>query len=374
MNLIGEHIDYAGLAVLPMAIQREIRSWFRPRDDATIRIVNIDDRYAPRSFAVGSSIPRYPDGDWGNYVKAAAQGLERHCGPLRGFDAVLESTLPTAAGLSSSSALVVIAATMLLRASDVEMPMTELADVLADAERYVGTRGGGMDQAVCLGGALGAATVVEFDPLRLTPVSVPEGWRFIVASSLVTAEKSGATREAYNRRRQDCEDALHAVLAHLDTPRNVASFNDLLEQLTPFDVEEIVDHVLTGDPLKRFRHVVTEGARVQLAVEAMRQGDLDRFGTLMVESHASLRDDFEVSHAELNRLVDIAMASGAAGARLTGAGFGGCVLALTPAERKQDLISALRKDYYRARGFEGPLEDVLFVAEPSDGATVTSLS
>jgi galactokinase len=215
---------------------------------------------------------------------------------------------------------------------------------------------------------------VEFDPLRLTPVPVPDDWKFVVASSLVQAEKSGAVREAYNSRRSDCEEALHAVIAHLGTPRATFSYKSVLEELTPFDIEEIVDHVLHGNLLKRFRHVVTEAARVSLAEEAMRSGNLERFGTLLSESHVSLRDDFEVSNAGLDHLVDIAVASGAAGARLTGAGFGGCILALSTPERLDDVLAALQAEYYEPRGLNEAIGDNLFIAEPSGGASVTPLS
>ena len=374
VNLIGEHIDYLGLAVFPMAIQREVRAYFRPRLDADVRVHNVDPQFGSRSFAVASEIAPYPDGDWGNYLKAAAQGMERRYGPLRGFDAVVESTLPVAAGLSSSSALVVLTAKCLLHASEVDVPAVELAEELAAAERYVGTQGGGMDQAICVCAQPETASRVEFEPLCLTPVPVPDDWRLVVASSLIQAQKSGAAREAYNSRRSDCEEALNAVIAHLDTPRATLSYRDVLEELTPFDVEEIVDHVLEANLLKRFRHVVTEATRVSLAEEAMRVGNLERFGTLLSESHNSLRNDFEVSCDELDLLADIATSAGAAGARLTGAGFGGCVLVLSVPERVEEVLGALREKYYEPRGLSEPHDDHLFVAEPSAGATVTPLS
>ncbi len=374
VNLIGEHIDYAGLAVLPMAIQREVRAYFRPRADREVRACNVHVGFEPRSFVIAEEIPSYPAGDWGNYLKAAAQWLECRYGPLRGFDALIESTLPVAAGLSSSSALVVLTADMALRSSEIDVSALELAEGLAEAEHYVGTRGGGMDQAICIGALPQTATRVEFDPLRLTPVPVPGDWRFIVASSRVRAEKSGPVREAYNNRRSDCEDALHAVIAHLGTPRASFSYRSLLEELTPFDVEEIVDHVLHGDLLKRFRHVVTEATRVSLAEDAMRADDLERFGALLSQSHASLRDDYEVSCVELDLLADIAVSSGAAGARLTGAGFGGSLLALSSSERVEDVLAGLREHYYEPRDLTSVIDESLFIAEASGGASVTALS
>jgi galactokinase len=339
-----------------------------------VRVRNVDSRFETRSFSISKNLDPYPDGDWGNYAKAAAQELERRYGPLRGFDAVVESSLPVASGLSSSSALVVLVARCLLHSSDIQVPASELAEHLAEGEQFVGTRGGGMDQAICIGGLPGTASRVEFEPLRLTAVAVPSEWKFVVASSLVRAEKSGAMREAYNRRRHDCEEALHAVIAHLDTPRATFSYRSVLEELTPFDLEEILDHVLDGELMKRFRHVITEATRVSLAEEAMRTGDLERFGALLSDSHISLRDDFEVSCDELDLLTDIAISSGAVGARLTGAGFGGCVLALASLERLEGVLGALREQFYRPRGIADPQEDHLFVAEPSAGASVFPIS
>jgi galactokinase len=374
VNLIGEHIDYAGLPVFPMAIPQGMTACFRPREDRTVRIVNADRRYGRRAFTLADSLRPYADGDWGNYLKAAAQALERRYGPLSGLDAVIESSLPVAAGLSSSSALVVTVAVSLLHASGVTVPTTKLAHELAEAEQFVGTRGGGMDQAICLGAVSGCASIVEFDPLRLSPIEVPTGWRFVVASTLMTAEKSGAMQEAYNSRRRATEEALYAVIAHLDTPRGVGSYRELLVELTPADVDEIAHRVLSGALIKRFRHVVTEALRVESAAEAMRVGNLEQFGLLMNQSHASLRDDYDVSTPELDRLTEIACRAGAAGARLTGAGFGGCVVALVDEPLVSDVCTALRTDFYETRPVSGPIHEHLFVAAPSGGATVTSLS
>jgi galactokinase len=357
-----------------MAIQREIRAFFAPRADSVIRLVNADPSFDPLSFTISRDITPGSSGDWGNYVKAAAQALECRYGPLQGFDGVIESTLPVAAGLSSSSALVVLAAECLLHASRIDVTVSELAEELAVAEHYVGTRGGGMDQAICVGAQRDRASLIEFDPLRLTPVPIPGDWRLIIASSLIKSEKSATRREAYNSRRLDCEEALQAVLAHLDTPRPVSSYRTLLEELTPFDVEEIVDHVLDGERLKRFRHVVTEATRVSLAVRTMHVGDLQRFGALLSESHASLRDDFEVSCSELDQLVDIAISAGAAGARLTGAGFGGCVLAVASTKHELEVQRALQQQYYEPRGISDSHDRHLFIAKPSAGATVAPIS
>ena len=263
VNLIGEHIDYAGLPVFPMAIQREVRIAFRPREDGLVLAATTDPAYAPCHFEVGRDIEPYEDGDWGNYLKAAVQGMVRAYGLERGFDAVIQSTVPVAAGLSSSSALVIATALALSGSNDAEPDPIELAELMADAEQYVGTRGGGMDQAISSGGRAGCAARVEFDPLRVEPVPVPDGWKFVVAHSLVQAHKSGGAREGYNRRRAETEEALARVVRHLGmADAEVRSYRDLLQRTTSSDALAAGESCLEGDLLKRFRHVVTEGARV----------------------------------------------------------------------------------------------------------------
>lgn len=370
VNLIGDHIDYAGLSVLPMAIQRRVHASVRPRTDRTIRVANVDPAFAPRAFDVAPDLPPGPAGDWGNYVQAAVVHLERRYGALRGFDALFESTLPVAAGLSSSSAMVIAAAVSALAASGLTVPVLELAHELAEAERYVGTRGGGMDQAICLGARAGCAARVDFDPLSLTPVPVPAGWTFVVAASLERAEKAGAARAAYNTRRRDVEEAVSAVARALGEATSVTP-RRLLQAHSAQELTGVAARLLGDVPLRRFRHVLTEAERVHRAVGALASADAAGFGDLMYRSHESLRGDFAVSCAALDRLVELAGDAGARGARLTGAGFGGSAVILADADGVEPVMNALREGFYAPRGVAGDLADQLFVADPSAGATVT---
>ncbi|MBT8478181.1 MAG: hypothetical protein KJO06_04635 [Gemmatimonadetes bacterium] len=278
VNLIGEHIDYAGLPVFPMALQREVRIAFRPRDDGIVLAATSDESYAPCHFEVGAVIEPFEDGDWGNYLKAAAQGMATAYGVERGFDAVIDSSVPVAAGLSSSSALVIATALAAAGSNDLEPDPIELAELMAEAEQYVGTRGGGMDQAISAGARAGCAARVEFYPLRIQPVPVPDGWRFVVAHSLVQAHKSGGAREGYNRRRAETEEALASVVADLSLPPSeVDSYRDLLERVSGPRALAAAEACLEGDLRKRFRHVVTEYERVVRAEVAMRRGSSDGF-------------------------------------------------------------------------------------------------
>jgi galactokinase len=370
VNLIGEHIDYCGLSVLPMALRQGVRIEFHPRSDREMRLVNRDPRFAPSTFAVSDCIPPAAAGDWGNYARAAVQALAQRFPDLRGVDALVESDLPIAAGLSSSSALLVAMALAMLHANGVSVASLELMDLLGRGERYVGTAGGGMDQAIILGARAGCASRIDFHPLRLTPTAVPAGWQFIVAWSLVHAEKSGPARQAYNERPRQCDEARRLVAARLGQREDI-TYPGLLGAAPVEQLLALAGATLSGVLPRRFRHVVTEGTRVRQAEAAMAAGDLAAFGRLLDASHQSLRDDYEVSHPELDRLVELAREAGAAGARLTGAGFGGSIVALCRVERAPEVVAALRERFYAPRGAADDVGRHVFMAEPSGGAEVT---
>jgi galactokinase len=340
VNLIGEHTDYNGLPVFPMAVQRRFRILFRRRRDSLVRAATIDG-YAERSFEVAGEIEPYEQGDWGNYMKASARILARRYGSLRGVDMLLHSDIPVAAGLSSSSALVVGSGLALLAANRIEAPFEELIELFPEGERYVGTRGGAMDHAVCLAGQAGHALKIDFSPFAIHPTPVPTDWRFLIGHSLVRAEKSGEVKEQYNERRESCRRAFQQPQPPLSE----------LEQ-------------------RRYRHVMSEAERVERAREAMCDGDIDLFGRLMNQSHVSMRDDFEISHPEVDALVEAFRTAGALGARLTGAGFGGCVVALCHREATQRVLNAVGSTFYAARPARLNFPEFLLEAEPSAGARV----
>jgi len=309
-NLIGEHIDYHNLPVLPIALGRAIRVRFTPRADDRIRASS--GTYGDRDFAWIANLTPVASGDWENYLRAAAQTVGARWGLGRGIDAIVESDLPPAAGLSSSTALLVAFTLALLRANDRHPTFDELMEVLPDGEQFVGTRGGGMDHAAVLGSRAGCASLISFQPPAIRHIPIPKDWAFLVAHSGVHAEKSGAVRERYNAIR-------------------MARSGPVLD------------------------HVRTESARVSEAVEAMEHNQPERFGQLLLDSHASLRDRLQVSVPALDRLVEAAISAGALGARLTGAGFGGCAV-----------IFCLRSDLAGVRaGIPSPQ---IIDAEPSAGA------
>ncbi len=372
MNLIGEHTDYNDLPVLPMALQREAQIAARPREDGVVRLRNVSPEFSPVEFLLERAIEPGPPGDWGNYVKAPAQELVGRFSIGRGLDGVVASSVPVASGLSSSSALVNAVGLALLRINEVTLDPLAAADIMAEAERYTGTRGGGMDQAISMAARAGHAARIDFAPLRLGHVSVPDDWAFVVADTGVRAEKSGAARDAYNLRRSQCEHAIETLTVALvgdgAIPPGLSGYPALIHALGYDEVLTAGAETLSGDVLRRFRHVVSEARRVDRACAALRDADLPRFGSLMDESHASLSGDYDVSIPELDRIVRLARDGGAAGARLTGAGFGGCAVALTTRDAVAGVLSAVREGYHMAHAVSGDPEDQAFVATPSPGA------
>jgi len=362
--LIGDHIDYADLSVLPMAIDRRITLWMRERRDSTIRIESTDPSYAPRQFEATTHVQPFAPGDWGNYAIAAIRDLAADVKRPVGMDALVGSTIPPAAGLSSSSALVVACALGFLKANALRFSAMELATRMARAEQFTGTSGGGMDQAICIAGRAGHAARIDFAPLRVTHVAVPGDWRFVIANSLEPAPKGGAVREVYNDRVRQCRQAF-STLREMDDFAP-ASIRSMIEAA---GADELIRHAerLPESLFRRLRHVASEAGRVHAGEAAMRDRDGVAFGACMSGSHASLRDDYEVSTPALDRLVDLAREAGALGARLSGAGFGGCTVALARAADCEAVIEKISAGFYRRSGVN-PGPDLLFVASPAAGA------
>ncbi len=356
INLIGEHVDYHDLPVLPMAIQRRITIAFRARQDATLRAIS--QSYKESCFELTAASEPSPNGDWSNYLKAAARAASARWGLSRGLDAYITSDLPAAAGLSSSSSLLAGMTLAMLKANGFQTTISELMEVLPEAEHFVGTRGGGMDHAAVLASEPGCALLVRFDPIELTSLPIPADWVFLVAHSLTTAEKSGPVRAQYNARRTAGANALQTL--RLESYR-AALRNYSSEELTAAAVR------LPDQEQRAFLHVVTEAARVEDALTALRLSDIEAFGNLLTASHASLRDRLQVSNASLDELVRIALEAGAAGARLTGAGFGGCAIVLCRMPERERVRAELATRFYSKHAEFDP-DRQLFFAEPSGGA------
>ncbi len=415
INLIGEHTDYNGYPVLPAAIDRHVAVAVGSRADSIVQARTSAPGLAPCTFVLEGRLQPGPSGDWGNYVKAAAQLLCARVSAPKGADILVDGTVPVGAGLSSSSALVVgTGLALLLSAGISDLSRFALAEEFASAEQFVGTLSGGMDQACCLLAEEQAALRIDFFPLRVRSVPFPSDYHIAVCHSLVRAEKAGAARTAYNLRVWECSVAARAVafllgdheqalsidrLADLERhfpsqPR--ASFLDLLtyhlpDRPMPIDeiarllnanVESLMPRSRKYAPpldtplqlLRRARHVFSEADRVESAEAALRLGQVDSLHRAMRASHGSCRDDYEVSCPELETLVDAAITCGAVGSRLTGAGFGGSTVQLVPTNKLPEFFERIDQLFY-ARQLPGErnFADYRFAFRPSSGAKVIAI-
>lgn len=415
INLIGEHTDYNGFPVLPMAIDRAIRMAVAPRDDGAVVLKNVaSSLYEDRQFKLAEAATPYASGDWGNYVKAAVQSLlelafeeGRELDGLRGISCLVDGDIPTAAGLSSSTGLVVASGLAFCGANHLSLGRRAMADRMAEAEHYVGTQGGGMDQAVCLLAREGEALKIDFFPLRVVRLPFPPDHRIIAAHSTVRAKKTGQHRLRYNRRVLECKVGVHLLARQLgvEPPERLADLAEHARQSLA-ELSELIGQAVEGreglslrraaalldiDPgrftrqflrmtdgqllpmpgeglkvLPRCRHVFSETERTERAAACLKDGDLSGFGRLMDESHRSCARDYEISCYELDQLVGLMRDAGALGARLTGAGFGGFAICLVHRDRVAAVERALEGEFYAPRDL--PAEGNVFVFQPVEGA------
>ena len=309
VNLIGDHTDYNDGFVLPAAIDLECVVCATARTDDLVRVTWLDG-----------------DAGSGRYADAVRSVLAELGRAPIGMDAEVSSTIPVGSGLSSSAALEVSLALALCDVARFELAPVELALACQRAEqRATGVPCGIMDQLASVSGRAGAALLIDCRSLEVEPIPLPDGVAIVVVHSGLPRRLEGS---AYAERRAACE----AVAARLGL--------NALRDATP---EQVADE-------PRARHVVSENGRVLDAADALRRGDVDRLASLMSASHASLRDDFEVSTPELDALVEALGRAGAAGARLTGAGFGGCVVALAPSDGAAAVAERAADDYRRRTG------------------------
>ncbi|HOG46754.1 MAG TPA: galactokinase [Anaerolineae bacterium] len=317
VNLIGEHTDYNEGFVLPMAIERDVLIACAARTDRDVVLHSLD-FHETATFSLGK-IERVTQHTWSNYVRGVARELQAAGVALRGIDAVLQGNVPIGAGLSSSAAFEVATALAFLATSQAEMDRVQVALLAQRAEnRFVGMQCGIMDQFISALGQAGHALFIDTRDLSHRPVPLPAATRVVIGDTMT---RRGLVSSAYNERRRQCEEAVRILQGVLPgvralrdvTPEDLARYGDLLPPLVR----------------KRAAHVVSEDARVLAAVRALEEGQAAEFGRLMDASHASLRDDYEVSSPQLDLMVELArQAPGCLGARMTGAGFGGATVSL----------------------------------------------
>jgi len=352
VNLIGEHTDYNQGFVLPMAINRAIWVALRAREDHQVVAYshNLDEtlQFDLKAFSKKHA-------DWGEYVKGVAWALQVHGYDLSGWEGVIAGDIPIGAGLSSSAALELAAVRAFEVVSGFDWEPVEMAKLAQRAENdWVGVNCGIMDQLIVAVGKKGCALKIDCRSLEFEEASLPDGLTVVVIDS---STPRGLMDSAYNERRQQCEQAAQHFGA--------ASLRDVtLEEL------RAATDALDPTIFKRAKHVLTENQRVEEAFIAMRDNDPATLGMILQDGHASLRDDFEVSRAEIDTLVGIANSHpGCYGSRMTGAGFGGCVVCLLQDDAVGSFTESVHEGYLQVTG----LEATCYVTTARQGVKVEKL-
>jgi galactokinase len=354
VNLIGEHTDYNDGFVLPMAIDRKICIGGSTRDDKVVCLYSLNFQEMAR-FPL-TSLKK--EGKWTDYVQGVINELFKAGESVRGFNAVLYGNIPLASGLSSSAAIEVATAFFLANLNDIEMSPEEIAKLCQRAEnRFVGMNCGIMDQFISRLGQEGYALYLDCRDLhyQLVPFDV-EGYVVAICNSKV---KRQLVDSAYNERRAQCEEGVRLLQRKLG---NITALRDV-------SAEQLDKNKSLFPPIvyQRCKHVITENERVTKAVSVLQRGDISSFGDLLNQSHESLRNDYEVTCAELDHLVTIArQVNGTVGSRMTGAGFGGCTVNIIKESALENFKATIFEEYKKRTAITAEI----YVSKAEDGARV----
>ena len=358
VNIIGEHTDYNDGLVLPTTTALFTSVTAAPRPDRIIRIDSRDMQNI-QSFDLDDIEPANNPG-WIDYAKGVAAELEAEGIRLQGADLEIESEIPLGGGLSSSASFELAVATALLRLADRSLPGPLLAEICRRAEmRFAGVNCGIMDQYTVACCKRGHSMLLDCRSLDVEQVAIPPSAGMLIIDSGV---KHRLPDSGYNRRSDECAEAVK-ILSQ-DAPK-FAALRDLSMEMLETQKDRL------GDLLyRRCRHVVSENQRVRDAYAALQSDDLVKLGKLISVSHASLRDDFEVSCDEVDQLVAIAdECTGVLGSRMVGAGFGGCVLSLVGLDKIEGTARQIRQKYKEATG-DDPWTHIVQAAEPAAGSDI----
>lgn len=351
VNLIGEHTDYNDGFVLPAAINYHTWVAAGARDDRELHIIAHDFTDQIVSFHLDDEMQRDTAMPWSNYVRGVVQQLRKKDFQLRGGNIFITGNVPAGAGLSSSASLemALIRALTELSGEPVEPKAAALMGQAAE-NQFVGCNCGIMDQLISACGQANSALLIDCRDLGTRAVSIPQEWEILIVHSGV---KRGLVESEYNQRREQCEAAARYF--------NQRSLRDVsLEHLLA--AEAALEPML----FKRARHVLTENARTLTAADALMKGDMKTLSRVMAESHVSMRDDFNITVPAIDTLVDMlnTAGQGLAGARMTGGGFGGCVVAIAPQSLIPTLMATVENHYQQETG----CEPTLILAKASPGA------
>lgn len=344
VNLIGDHTDYNGGAAMPAALT--YGTWFavRERDDRALRFYS--ENFDEEGILEGSldDLAALRDADWARYPAGVIWAFSENGMPMeKGMDMYVLGTIPNGAGLSSSASVEVGTGYILKDLMDLDVSLEQIARLGQIAENdFVGVNCGIMDQYAIAMGKDGSAIFLTTSPLahEYAPIDLGDAQIIIVSSN----KRRGLGDSKYNERRAECETAL----SELQQATDIDSLGDLTEE----EFEKVKGAISDPVRARRARHAVSENQRTIKAKEALQRGDIDEFGRLMIASHDSLRDDYEVTGAELDTLVDSAIRQpGVIGARMTGAGFGGCTVNIVRTENVDDFIRNVGDEYEKTIGY-----------------------
>lgn len=341
INLIGEHIDYNGGNVFPAALSLGIYGAIRRRQDTFIVLTSTNAVPAVK-IDITKPLENCAEDGWANYPKGVIKHLLEAGYSLGGYDILFAGNLPDGTGLSSSAALLVLTAYMLRSMqSNKIIDHSELARFCQNVEnRFIGVNCGIMDQFAVAMGRQDYAILLDCRTLehKYIPFILKEH-RIVIMN---TNKKRELAESKYNERRSECEQALAILNRHRD-----------LENLCQATLSEVETYLEEGVLRQRARHVVSENVRVQMAVSLLNKGKIEGFGKLMLESHLSLKHDYEVTGYELDTIVENALhAPGCIGARMTGAGFGGCAIALVETKFLTEFMTEVGERYHSETGYK----------------------
>ncbi|WP_221074062.1 galactokinase [Agarivorans aestuarii] len=351
VNLIGEHTDYNDGFVLPCAIDYQAVVAASPRTDSIVRVVSVDYGNQVNQFDISQPLEFDQDLMWVNYIRGVISVLLEQGFSFAGADIAVSGNVPQGAGLSSSAALEVVIGQTFKTLYNLDVSQQQLALIGQEAENnFVGCNCGIMDQLISAEGEENHALLIDCRSLDTKAVAMPEEMAVVIINS---NKKRGLVDSEYNTRREQCEAAAKGL-----------GFESLR------DVSELVfaEKSASLDPIvaKRARHVITENARTLAAAEALKANDMAKLSVLMEQSHASMRDDFEITVPEVDGLVDIVkqVIGAEGGVRMTGGGFGGCIVALMSPALVDDVCQAVEKKYQALTG----LKESIYVCKAMPGA------
>jgi len=360
VNLIGEHTDYNEGFVLPMAIGKKIIMLGQLRNDRLVQVFDLSYKVGDK-FSLDKLSPTKKD-SWANYLMGVVDEIQKAGYPLQGANLIFTSNIPQRAGLSSSAALEVVTALTMAKLNLLEIKPVEMAHLCQRAENnFVGVACGIMDQYVSCLGQKNYALFIDCrsNDYDLIPFN-DHNYQIVICNSKV---QRGLINSEYNKRKEECKIA--AEFFNHQLKREIRALRDI-----SIDEYKIYQSQLPEVIARRARHVISENYRVQAGVQALREENFLAFGQLMVESHQSLKEDYEVSCVELDLLVNLALKQeGVLGARMTGAGFGGCTVNLIEKNYVDAFKKKIKNEYKKITGI---IPDI-YVTPPAEGAKVLEL-